>query len=284
MEPIMSCRFALLLICLLLSPVVWAQDVDPAEGLTETFHTVTLSRGGALNILVDKRKGEMPTTAVLLFAGFPGVLHLKDEEGNITYDLAGNFLIRARRFLNTDSNFTVMVDCPVDKWFACDDLYRSSDEHAADVSDVIAALKKEFGAQKIYIVGTSYGTVSSGFLARNLSSQLDGVIHTSTITDPRGAKSHGALMDSFDWSQAKVPQLFVHHKYDPCHATRYSSIVERKKDIPLITVEGSKNVSGEACEAFSAHGFVGREKAVMTAIGDWISNGALPAGVVNSDN
>lgn len=281
----MPLRFILLLGCLLTlsSPVTWADDSKATEGLIETFHAVTLTRGGALNILVDKRKGAMPTTAVLLFPGYPGVLKLKNEGGVITYDLAGNFLVRARRFLNTDTNFTVMVDCPVDKWFSCDDRYRSSAEHAADVSDVIAALRKEFAAKKIYIVGTSYGTVSSSFLALNLGSQINGAVHTSTFTDPSGAKSHGAVMDSFDWSKAKVPQLFVHNKDDPCHVTRYSSIVDRKKNIPLITVEGSKNAHGDACEAFSPHGFVGREKAVMSAIGDWITSGKV-ATVVNNDN
>jgi hypothetical protein len=275
----MPLRYALLLSCLLLllNPVARADEAKATEGLIETFHAVPLKRGSVLNILVDKRKGEMPTTAILLFPGYPGVLNLKNAGGNITYDLSGNFVIRARRFLNNDSNFTVMVDCPMDKLSSCDDRYRSSAEQAADVSDVIAAVRKEFGAQKVYILGTSYGTVSSSFLARNLSGQIDGAIHTSTFTDPTGANTHGAVMASFDWSQAKVPQLFVHNKDDPCHVTRYSSIVERKKNIPLITVEGSKNPRGDACEAFSPHGFVGREKAVMSAINEWITHRKVAA-------
>lgn len=94
-----------------------------------------------------------------------------------------------------------------------------------------------------------------------------------------GRKAVGMTMASFDWSKAKVPQLFVHHKDDPCDLTRYSSLVARKGDIPLITVEGVTNPRGDACHAFTAHGFVGREKVVMTAIHNWITERKVPATV-----
>ena len=269
----MAYRFALFLCCLfgLLSQLAWAQGSATSEGLNEIFHTVKLSRGSELNILVSKKKDAAPTVAVLLFPGYPGILRIRYEAGNIGYELAGNFLIRARRHLNNGTTFTVMVDCPVDQWTSCDDRYRSSEQHAEDVAEVINTLRRDFGAQQVYVVGTSYGTVSSSFLAKNLGDKIDGAIHTATFTDPRSGKgAHGAPMRSFDWSKAKVPQLFVHHKDDPCDVTRYSSILERKGELPLITVEGSKNPRGDACQALTAHGFVGREKAVMFAMSDWI--------------
>ena len=132
--------------------------------------------------------------------------------------------------------------------------------------------------------GTSYGTVSTSFLARDLGDRIDGAIHTATFSNPRtGRNAHGVPMRSFDWSQAKVPQLFVHHKDDPCTVTPYSSIVERRRNIPLITVEGANNPRGDACAAFTAHGFVGRERAVMTAIHDWITAGKIEP-VVGKDS
>ena len=45
----------------------------------------------------------------------------------------------------------------------------------------------------------------------------------------------------------------------------------RSGSIPLITVQGAKGVRGEPCEAFSQHGYVGRERPVMLAIGDWMA-------------
>lgn len=136
---------------------------------------------------------------------------------------------------------------------------------------MVTALKQKFGAKQAYIIGTSYGTVSSSFLAKNLGDRIDGAVHTATFTDPRtGVRAVGVPMRYFDWLQAKVPQLFVHHRDDPCDVTKYSSIQASRKDLPLITVEGSRNPRGDDCGPFTAHGFVGRERAVMLAIGDWI--------------
>lgn len=136
---------------------------------------------------------------------------------------------------------------------------------------MVTALKQKFGAKQAYIIGTSYGTVSSSFLAKNLGDRIDGAVHTATFTDPRtGVRAVGVPMRYFDWLQAKVPQLFVHHRDDPCDVTKYSSIQASRKDLPLITVEGSRNPRGDDCGPFTAHGFVGRERAVMHAIGDWI--------------
>lgn len=264
----------------LLASGAMAQGPAASDGLAEHLHRVRLSRGGDLNVLISKRAGSNPNIAVLLFPGYPGILKLKEEAGSVTYEVAGTFVIRARRFLNSDKVFTVAVDCPVDQWNACGDDYRSSNQHAADIMDVVTSVRTTYGAQQIYLAGTSYGTVSSSFLARALDTKIDGAIHTATFTDPRpGGKAHGVPMASFDWSKAQVPQLFVHHKDDPCDLTRYSSVVARKGDIPLITVEGVTNPRGDACQAFTAHGFVGREKAVMIAIHNWIAERKVPATV-----
>lgn len=267
-----------LLSLFLLASNATAQTTAASDGLTESLQIVRLSRGQDLSVLVSKRTGSTPGIAVLLFPGYPGILKLKQDAGSVSYELAGNFLMRARRFLNSEKVFTVAVDCPVDQWNACGDDYRSSSQHAADIMDVIASVKSRYSAQQVYVVGTSYGTLSSSFLTRTLGTEIDGAIHTATFTDPRGGnRAHGKPMASFDWSQAKVTQLFVHHKDDPCDLTRYSSVVARKGDIPIIAVEGVTNPRGDACNAFTAHGFVGREKIVMTAIHGWITERKVPA-------
>lgn len=279
--PAMMARLLLVCVWTLLATAAPSARADGAgEGLTESMRTVTLGRGATLNVIVSRRAGATPTTAALLFAGYPGILRIRLENGQPVYDLAGNFLLRARRHLNTASVFSVLVDCPSDELRACDDSYRSSARHAADIAEVIAFLKRDEGAQKIYLVGTSYGTVSSAYLARALDSRIDGAVHTSTFTDPRnGRNAHGMSMAAFDWSQTAAPQLFVHHRDDPCDLTRYASIVARRGDIPLVTVEGSVQPRGDACQAFSAHGFVGREPAVMRAIAAWIETGKVTARV-----
>jgi pimeloyl-ACP methyl ester carboxylesterase len=263
--------------CIFLCSFVFAPHTHAQEpsGPEEHFASIALPRGTELPILVSKQAGSRPNIAVLLFAGYPGILHIRSDDGSVTYDLHGNFLIRARRHLLNDQIFTVMVDCPKDQWVLCDDRYRTSDQHAQDIAAVIDKVKSDFGATKVYVMGTSYGTVSSAFLALKLTDKIDGAIHTATFTDPDTAhrgRSHGLPMGNFDWTAIKVDQLFVHHKDDPCSVTRYRSVVSRKGIAPLITVQGSKNAHGNVCEAFSAHGFVGRERITMLAIADWIAS------------
>ena len=260
-----------------------AQGAHASEGLSESLHSVRLARGAELRLQVSRREGTTPAIAVLLFPGYPGVLRIRVEDGVLRHDLAGNFLVRARRFLNTEQTFTVLVDCPDDRLNRCDDAYRTSDEHAADIDAVVAAVRRELGARQVYIAGTSYGTVSTSFLARALGTRIDGAVHSATFTDPKpNRNAHGQAMRSFDWSQAQVPQLFVHHRDDPCDVTRYASVAARRKDVPLITVEGAANVRGEPCLAFTQHGFVGRERDTMRAIVGWITTRHAPAVVGGS--
>ena len=214
---------------------------------------------------------------MLLFAGYPGILYLRETAGVPVFEMGGNFLIRARRFLNGDKTFTVAVDCPQDQWNNCDDGYRMSAQHADDVKAVMDAIATQTQADKMYLVGTSYGTVSTSFLAQALQGQIAGAVHTATMTNPgNGRLAHGRPMANFDWSKATSAQLFVHHKNDPCFATRYDSVLARKGSVPLITVQGSDDARGPACEARSAHGFVGRERVAMQAIQDWITDRKLP--------
>ncbi|WP_343657047.1 alpha/beta hydrolase [Cupriavidus sp.] len=265
-------RYALAMAGLCLAQAASAQEAT----LDESIATVSLPRGTELSLVVSKKPGSTPTTAALLFPGYPGVLRVEAQAGGAPeFQLRGNFLVRARRHLVSDSVMAVLVDCPKDRWTNCDDSYRESDQYAADIAAAIDKLKAEQGVSKIYLIGTSYGTVSSAFLARKLGGRIEGAIHTSTFTDPRAGRGrgpvHGLAMWDFDWTAAHVDQLFVHHQDDPCPLTQYRTIAARHGSIPLITVQGAKGVRGEPCEAFSQHGFAGRERPVMLAIGDWMA-------------
>ena len=266
-----------------IAPLALAQGAGASEGLTESLHRVRLTRGVDLNLLVSQRTGTQPAIAVLLFAGYPGILKLREEDGKVVTEMGGNFLIRARRFLNTEQVFTVAVDCPADQQSACGDRYRSSAQHVADVAEVVVVIKERYAARQVYLAGTSYGTLSTSFLAAGLGQKVDGAIHTATMTGAPRRATHGLPMASFDWSAARLPQLFIHHKDDPCAATSYASVVARRKDIPLITVQGAVDPRGDACQARTQHGFVGRERVVMAALHDWVTARKLPAVVGAAD-
>jgi len=257
----------------LFAAVAFAQSDLASEGLEEHVIAVPLPRGAEIRGLVSQRPGTTPGNVALLFVGSPGILHLKEVEGKPVFDMKGNFLARARRHLNDDAVMTVLVDCPTDEWDGCDATYRRSAQYAEDVAALMTALAKERGAVKFYVVGTSFGTVSSANLARTLPG-LAGAVHTASFA---GSAKHAfeTGMSGFDWSEAKVPQLFVHHIGDPCPVTPYRELKAAIDDLPLITVSGAKETSGPACEAYSEHGFRGREKEVMRAIAAWITTGTV---------
>jgi hypothetical protein len=93
-----------------------------------------------------------------------------------------------------------------------------------------------------------------------------------------GLTGKEAGMAGFEWSRAS-PQLFVQHRDDACPTTPYRALASAIGDHPLITVTGTRDAGGPDCEAYSAHGFRGREREVMRAISAWIVSGAVAASV-----
>jgi hypothetical protein len=73
----------------------------------------------------------------------------------------------------------------------------------------------------------------------------------------------------------------VHHESDPCQYTAYRDarrFAERSKS-PLVTVRGGGSWRGDACEAFTAHGFVGVERETVLAMRSWVKTGVVPPDV-----
>ena len=70
--------------------------------------------------------------------------------------------------------------------------------------------------------------------------------------------------------------LVVHHKDDTCQASPYSgaeSIMKGLKRAPvkeLMVFEGGSPPISAPCEARAAHGYLGIEPQVVSAIGAWI--------------
>ena len=130
------------------------------------------------------------------------------------------------------------------------------------------------GKLKVILIGTSYGTISTAHLSRNLAADIDGVVHTSFFSSPSG--THGMSVWNFDWKATPVRQLFVQHKDDLCYLTRYKEAKSLTEGLQLLTVEGVVNPRGPECQAYAAHGFVGKEQLVMRTIADWIRGNPIP--------
>ena len=178
----------------------------------------------------------------MFYRGWSGIANIKSE----------NDWHRNLNFLKNNTNLfaqagiaLVVMDCPSDENsvgagntpLGCSDDYRSSKKHAEDVRKILALLKEKHGINHFFIMGHSYGAISSKWLARNLGSEIQGSIHSAaqTVASPR-MRAYGYSTESFDMSSLKSPVLNIHHGDDQCIYTPYSTVLAYSKN-NLITVK-----------------------------------------------
>ena len=244
----------------------WAQAIPShAEGLNEELVEVQID-GGTQRAVISRRQGKPDGSKLLvLLPGSPSVV--RPEMGNgvmMNSPLLGNFLIRARRHLVTDQVMTLLVDCHSQIGDVCRPEYQSSKQRYEHVKAVINAARVRLPAVKeVYLISTSMGSISSAFIALNGQKEFAGVIHTASV-DPTAPKSFVQL-NNFDYSAIKIPQAFIHHVEDPCLQTMYGYVrtVAEKYKLPLVSITGGSDFRGPPCQAFTQHGFRGKEVEVM---------------------
>lgn len=277
MKPMIQTYVLGLSVCVFFGQVS-AQNVPVhAQGLTENLVSVELGvakkQEGVLSIKSGHNK---PTHLAVLLPGSPSVVRPMIENNVMQRSLlTGNFLIRARRFLVDESIATLIVDCPSDSGDECTSSYQASKQREQDVSSLIGAVKKQLPTiTQVWLVGTSMGTISSAYMPLHNPSAFAGVIHTASITQPYVKNSYRELGD-FDYKKINIFQTFVHHFNDPCPLTTYAGAqrIAQTFGVALMTVRGSDGVQGPACKANTEHGFKGKEKEVMHAIGGIIKAG-----------
>lgn len=256
-----------------------AQNIpDHAQGLKEELISVDLTDGKKqVGVYSMKLGSEKPMRLAVLLPGYPSVVRPVVEAGVMTSSkLTGNFLIRARRFLVDENIASLIVDCQSESGDYCSSSYQASKQRQLDIDKLITEVKaRNPSITEIWLVGTSMGTVSSSFMPVHNPTAYAGAIHTASITEPYAKNSYRELGD-FDYKKSTTPQFFVHHAADPCYLTTYTgakSITDKYK-IPLVTVSGGSDFQGNACKAFTEHGFRGKEKEVMTVIGGIITTGS----------
>jgi hypothetical protein len=104
------------------------------------------------------------------------------------------------------------------------------------------------------------------------------VILTSSVFQP---SRNGPGLSGVSWERLPAPLLWVHHENDPCAFTAYRDAQRyaEKSRSPLVTVRGGGPWRGNACEAFTAHGYVGIESETVAAMRSWVKTGAIPPDV-----
>ena len=245
------------LVSLAVSPLLFASEdmvtIPTRPGVTQSFVLTVPDKAG-------------PDVVLILFPGSQGNINLRRIDGQIKFG-EGNFLVRERqRFVDLGAA-TVVVDTPSDNSAGMNDGFRAGDKHAADIGFVIDDMKKRWPQARIFLVGTSRGTVSASAVGYRLKDRIDGIVLTSTIhgNGTTGVKKVGK------------PVLFVHHRFDGCRETPYGGVKGFSPAFPLITVEGGRPAASGECDPYSAHGFYGIEAPVVPAIMHWIRHEPYPA-------
>jgi pimeloyl-ACP methyl ester carboxylesterase len=210
-----------------------------------------------------------PEFGVILFSGSQGQVHL----ANGIPQPGTNFLVRSRQLFASDGLAVAVYDPSADIG-AMSDPTRMSQNHADEVSKVLADFKQKTGVKKVYLVGTSRGSISAAYLATVLKSEVSGVVLTSTVF---GSNKAGPGLSRFDFSSITQPLLFVHHVADGCKVTGPGYAKALPPKYLVLWVEGTEGAQQDACGPYSAHGFLGREPATVRAVTDWIIHGKMTA-------
>src|SRR5580765_850057 len=209
----------------------------------------------------------------VLFPGSGGLINLRSENGQPKFG-QGNFLVRSRAEFVKRGVIAAIIDAPSDQqdgWGMTDE-FRLGDSHFTDISAVIDDLGKRFSGVPVFLIGTSRGTISAAALAVRLGPRSAGSILTSTMfrQAPRKSNEPGPGLSNFDFTTIKIPVLIAHHVSDQCESTPYSDAARLSDKYPLITVYGGAAPQSGPCDAFSAHGYFGKESETVEQIVNWM--------------
>ena len=237
---------------------------------------VTIERGAyTMAGLVSRPVAGKPVRhGIALFPGHPGILRLRQEADGVAFDLRGNFLVRSRRHWFDQDTLVVMVDAPSDEWTVFSQNFRTKPRYGDDVAALLQAVGQRYGVAEWTAVGTSEGSVSAFHAARMNPQLIRKVVLSASVLL---ASRNGPGLSGVDWSELKQALLWVHHVDDPCRYTPYRSAesLAEKTASPLITVRGSEGGRGDACQAYTQHGFVGVEAPTVAAMSRWVKTGEV---------
>lgn len=253
-----------------------AAESDP--NLSHPTSVVTVERDGyTISGLVTYLQGARTFKhGVALFPGYPGIMRLRNEDGQPRFELRGNFLVRSRRHWLDEETLVVVVDAPSDQWATFTQQFRGSPRYGADVEALLKEAGRRYSVVDWTFVGTSEGSVSAFHAARMNPLLARRTILTASLFQ---ATRNGPGLSGTNWDGLSAELLWVHHEDDPCAYTSYRDAKEfsQRSHKPLLTIRGGEPGRGAPCEAFTAHGFVGVERETVTAMRSWVNTGVVPA-------
>jgi pimeloyl-ACP methyl ester carboxylesterase len=280
-----SLRFFVLFVALALTgvPLCHAQvGIVPESdaNLSHPTYVVTAKRDGYTisGLVTHLQAAKMFKHGIVLFPGYPGIMRLVEENGQPKFDLRGNFLVRSRRHWLDEETLVVVVDAPSDQWATFAQQFRESPRYGADVEALLKEIGHRYNVEDWTFVGTSEGSVSAFHASRMNPLLARRAILTASLFQ---STRNGPGLSAVAWAELSAELLWAHHEDDPCAYTSYRDAREfsQRTRKPLLTVRGGGPGRGPACEAFTAHGFVGVERETVIAMRSWVKTGVIPAEV-----
>jgi hypothetical protein len=249
----------------------------PVLGLTQAERIVTtkFERYTIAALVMHAEGAKAFKHGIALFPGHPGILKLREENGQPQFEQRGNFLVRSRRHWLDDETLVAVIDAPSDEWATFSQAFRATARYGTDIGLLLNEVTKIYAAAEWTFIGTSEGSISAFHAARMNPELAKRVILTSSLMS---ATRNGAGLTGARFGELKAPLLWVHHQDDPCEHTAYREAKRyaEKSMSPLVTVRGGGPEKGGACQAFTAHGYVGVEREVVLAMRSWVRTGAVP--------
>jgi hypothetical protein len=236
----------------------------------EAVITIPTRDGVTLSSLLMQAPAAAPKVVVVTFIGGLGAIGLarRAENGPVKFGAGTNFLIRIREQLVDADIADVIVDSPSDKLpQGMEDSFRLGPDHLADIRALIVDLKKRFPDARVYLVGTSRGTISAAALGARLGDSVQGIILSSTVTNHDKV---GEALSTFDFKTIRIPLLFVHHRDDGCFTSPYRNVARIANPNALVSVSGGDPPQSGPCDPMSPHGFFGRDAPVALAMKNWM--------------
>jgi len=230
---------------------------------------LSVREGVTENYLMTWEGSAAPTSAVILLAGGNGRVGISKQGDLINLEAPNNFLVRSRTLFVDENIMSVVIDTPSDNPRGMSDTFRKSNNQVNDLSKIIDDIKVRFPNIKVYLVGTSRGTISEAYAGSALQSKLEGIVFTSTVTQIK----YGGI-GNFNFDSIKIPMLLVHHHDDGCPASLYEEAknISKQYKIPFITVYGGDSPISAPCGPLSQHGYLGKEKETVNEIKNWINH------------
>jgi dienelactone hydrolase len=218
---------------------------------------IALPVGGGVTQTIYLHPASHPFASAVFFPGASGVVAA----------VQGNFLLRVADEFAAKGITVAVADSPSDHPGGMSHDFRASASAASDVAAIVAFLRHQPGVP-VWLVGTSNGTISAANAAVRIGPpQVAGLVLTSSVW------SGG--MAAVPLGRLRVPTLIVHNRNDGCAASPFSQVAPALEEMTaapvkqLIAVSSSSEIS-TPCNAFSPHGYLGIESAVVSAIVDWI--------------